>query len=101
MYFWTTTSIIVAIFSPSFKSIVQDIEAFEPMIESVKCKAEQLQQHGISPEIRSRYQNLVQDAKVLFTYNTYIYSAFLSSRKNFLFIIFCLMIVDIGLSIWD
>ncbi|XP_054713817.1 LOW QUALITY PROTEIN: muscle-specific protein 300 kDa-like [Uloborus diversus] len=43
-------------------SIVQDIESFEPMIESVNSKAEQLQQ-GISPGIQEKYQVLVQEAK--------------------------------------
>lgn len=45
---------------------MQDIEAFEPMIESVSSKAEQLQQSGISPEIQTRYQTLIEDAKVNF-----------------------------------
>lgn len=34
------------------------------MIESVTSKAEQLHQQGISPEIHSRYQNLIENAKV-------------------------------------
>ncbi|KFM65651.1 Nesprin-1, partial [Stegodyphus mimosarum] len=44
-------------------SIVQDIESFEPMIESVHSKAEQLQQQGISPEIQNKYHILMQEAK--------------------------------------
>ncbi|GIX92567.1 nesprin-1 [Caerostris extrusa] len=43
-------------------SIVQDIESFEPMIESIQTKAVQLQQ-GVSPEINEKYQTLVDDSK--------------------------------------
>ncbi|XP_013784499.1 nesprin-1-like, partial [Limulus polyphemus] len=44
-------------------SLVQDIESFEPMIESVNAKAEELQQQSGAGEIADKYHSLVQQAR--------------------------------------
>lgn len=47
-------------------SIVQDIVSFEPMIQSVTSKAEDLQQAAPASEITCKYENLSRTAKELY-----------------------------------
>lgn len=47
-------------------SIVQDIVSFEPMIQSVTSKAEDLQQAAPASEISSKYETLSKQAKELY-----------------------------------
>lgn len=47
-------------------SIVQDIVSFEPMIQSVTLKAEDLQQAAPASEIMSKYETLSRSAKELY-----------------------------------
>lgn len=47
-------------------SIIQDIVSFEPMIQSVTSKAEDLQQAAPASEISNKYENLSKHAKELY-----------------------------------
>ena len=47
-------------------NIVQDIESFEPMIQSVTLKAEDLMQGAPASEISSKYETLSKQAKELY-----------------------------------
>jgi len=47
-------------------SIVQDIVSFEPMIQSVTSKAEDLQQNAPASEISTKYESLSKQAKELY-----------------------------------
>lgn len=47
-------------------SIMQDIVSFQPMIQSVASKAEDLQQAAPASEISSKYENLSKTAQELY-----------------------------------
>lgn len=67
-------------------NIVQDIVSFEPMIQSVTCKASDLQQGAPASEISNKYESLTKQAKDLYEKqkNTIDqYQAFIDAGNDF------------------